>query len=307
MTETSASLTADHYSSLAREYQAAAVLAAAADLDVFSALRDRFLTGPELAVRLSCNPRGLAILLDALVAIRLLVKQGETYGLQPGSGRFLAGSDPDSILPMIQHQANCLRKWARLAEAVRSGQPVSHTPSVRGAEGDQEAFIGAMHAICSPLPDGVIQSLAPVRFKHLLDIGGASGTWTMVFLRACPTGSATLFDLPHVIPLAKSRLTAAGLEDRVRLTPGDFNHDPLPSGADMVWVSAIIHQNSRTENRQLFGKAFTALEAGGRIAIRDILMEPDRTRPVMGALFAVNMLVATPVEAPILSTKSARI
>ena len=32
---------------------------------------------------------------------------------------------------------------------------------------------------------------------------------------------------------------------------------------------------------------------GGRIAIRDILMEEDRTRPVAGALFAVNMLVAT--------------
>jgi len=35
------------------------------------------------------------------------------------------------------------------------------------------------------------------------------------------------------------------------------------------------------------------LVPGGRIAIRDILMEEDRTRPVAGALFAINMLVAT--------------
>jgi predicted O-methyltransferase YrrM len=115
----------------------------------------------------------------------------------------------------------------------------------------------------------------------------------MAFLRACPSARATLFDLPHVIPMARRRLTAAGLDERVRLVAGDFATDALPAGADLAWVSAIVHQNSRAQNRDLFGKAFAALTPGGRIAIRDILMEDDLTRPVAGALFAVNMLVAT--------------
>ena len=38
---------------------------------------------------------------------------------------------------------------------------------------------------------------------------------------------------------------------------------------------------------------YQALVPGGRIAIRDILMQPSRTAPVAGALFAVNMLVGT--------------
>ena len=58
-------------------------------------------------------------------------------------------------------------------------------------------------------------------------------------------------------------------------------------------MSAIVHQNSRIQNRTLFTAIFAALAPDGRIAIRDILMEEDRTRPVAGALFAVNMLVAT--------------
>ena len=115
----------------------------------------------------------------------------------------------------------------------------------------------------------------------------------MAFLRACPAATATLFDLPHVIPMARRRLAAAGMNKRVRLVPGDFMTDPLPRGADLAWVSAIAHQNSRAENRALFTKVFKALMPGGRIAIRDILMDPTRTRPVAGALFAVNMLVAT--------------
>ena len=69
--------------------------------------------------------------------------------------------------------------------------------------------------------------------------------------------------------------------------------DSLPRGADLAWVSAIVHQNSRAQNRALFNKVFQALTLGGRIAIRDVLMERTRTRPAAGALFAVNMLVAT--------------
>jgi hypothetical protein len=70
--------------------------------------------------------------------------------------------------------------------------------------------------------------------------------------------------------------------------------DPLPQGADLAWVSAIVHQNSRPQNRSLFAKVLDALVPSGRIAVRDVLMEDNRTRPIAGALFAVNMLVATP-------------
>jgi hypothetical protein len=67
----------------------------------------------------------------------------------------------------------------------------------------------------------------------------------------------------------------------------------LPRGADLAWVSAIVHQNSREQNRQLFARLFEALDPGGQVLIRDILMDPSRTTPVAGALFAVNMLVNT--------------
>jgi hypothetical protein len=69
--------------------------------------------------------------------------------------------------------------------------------------------------------------------------------------------------------------------------------DPLPGGADLVWLGAIVHQNSRQQNRLLFSSIYRALSAGGRILIRDILMDESRVSPPSGALFAINMLVAT--------------
>jgi precorrin-6B methylase 2 len=287
------SWTADDLLDLGRSYQSAAVHGAAADLDLFSALARAARTADQLAAALQCDARGLTILLDALVALRLLEKSGVRYALPPGVEALLTAQGPQTILAMAQHHAHCLRNWAQLATVVKSGRPAQLIPSVRGQTGDQEAFIAGMHNISAPIADQVIQALQPLHFNHLLDIGGASGTWTIAFLRACPSGQATLFDLPHVIPMARPRLAAAGLHDRVRLVPGDFYTDALPTGADLAWVSAIVHQNSRAQNRALFARVFAALVPGGRIALRDVLMDQSRTRPVAGALFAVNMLVAT--------------
>jgi hypothetical protein len=58
-------------------------------------------------------------------------------------------------------------------------------------------------------------------------------------------------------------------------------------------LSAIIHQNSPEQNLALYQNIFQALDSGGRIIVRDHVMEPDHTKPVSGAIFAVNMLVNT--------------
>ena len=135
---------ADRLLELARGYQGAAVLAAAADLDLFSGLGSDALTGTILARQLSCDLRGLTILLDALTALQLLVKEEGRYSLPPGAHACLTASGPQSILAMAQHQANCLRRWVQLARVVKTGHPAERAPSVRGERSDQEAFIGAM-------------------------------------------------------------------------------------------------------------------------------------------------------------------
>jgi spermidine synthase len=127
----------------------------------------------------------------------------------------------------------------------------------------------------------------------LLDIGGASGTWTIEFLKAAPYAKATLFDLADVIPLAQKRITEASLSKRVSLVAGDFYKNDLPAGVDFVWLSAVTHQNSRKQNCDLFAKIYSALQEDGVLVIRDVVMNKSRTSPKTGALFAVNMLVAT--------------
>jgi len=285
--------TAEQVLAVVGGYRESCVLAAAAELEVFDALKDQPLSASEMAARRQADARGVTVLLDALVALGLLEKHGDRYSLPEGLVPYLTCAGSDTVLAMAQHQANCLRRWARLAEVVKTGKPAERRPSIRGEAADLASFIGAMDNISVPVAARLVADIGPPSFGHLLDVGGASGTWTIAFLRAVPDAMATIFDLPSVIPMAERRIAAAELSSRVKFVAGDFESDPLPAGADLAWVSAIIHQNSREQNRRLFAGVFKALAGGGRVLIRDLVMEESRTAPIAGALFAVNMLVGT--------------
>jgi hypothetical protein len=273
-------------------YRASCVLGAAAELDVFTHLQ-KPQSSRDLARRLACNQRGMAVLLDALGALGLLAKKGGLYSVPPSLQAVLSGKNPGNVLPAIWHGMTCLRAWARLGKVVKSGKLGPREASVRGFAADRAAFIGAMHANSGPIAEGVVGKLGKLKFCHVLDVGGASGTWTLAFMKVFRGTRATIFDLPDAIGQARARIRQSPYSDRVTLVAGDFYVDKLPKGADLAWVSAIIHQHSRSDNRKLFAKIFSALQPGGLIAIRDIVMEDQRVLPVMGALFAINMLVNT--------------
>lgn len=285
--------TAEAIQDIGRGYQRACVLAAGVELDVFSAIGGESLGAKAVCAKLGSDLRGTTILLDALAANGWLVKKSGEYSVSRDVAALLTEDSDGNILAGLRLQANCMRWWVQLAAVAQSGKPAERVASIRGAKADQEAFIGAMHVFSGPMAKGVVAQLGALDFGHLLDIGGGSGTWTMALLDAVPRARATLFDLPEVIPLAEARLEKAGLSERVRCVAGDFYTDQLPKGADFALLSAIAHQNSREQNRALFAKTYDALENGGVLVIRDVVMDETRTQPVGGAMFAVNMLVAT--------------
>ncbi len=277
---------------LARNFMECRLLLSGAELDLFTLLAPKPLPAPKIADRIHGNPRGVTILLDDLAAIGLLIKKNGTYQCPPSISGLLSADAPGSILPWVLHMANVWKRWDQLtsiAEGVPREEPAAPPQDMR----DLKAFIGAMHVIASPLAPEIVAAATPRSSRRLLDVGGAMGTYTIAFLEAVPEMKATLFDRPEVIEIARQHLAGKGLLQRIVLVGGDFYRDVLPGGHDLAFVSAIIHQNSPQQNLDLYSKVFRALKPGGRIVIRDHVMEADRTRPKEGAIFAINMLVGT--------------
>ncbi len=287
-------------------YMQTAVPAAAAELDMGTVLlrNGNSLTAEETAQRCACDLRGCIRLLDALVGLGYFVKQGEgpsaRYGVADEYKPYLDAEHPASCIPIMRHFACLQRAWSHLARSVRDGTPPPSEPSILGAEADRVSFIMGMNSIAQGLVDSVMHSLKEadvpiftIPNPRILDVGGASGTYTAAFLDKLPGSTAAVFDLPVGIAQARKRFGDTPYTSRVTLVEGDFTIDPLPSDFDFVWLSAIIHQMNREESRLLYDKSRDALKPGGTIAIRDFVMDESRTSPVAGALFGINMLLHT--------------
>jgi predicted O-methyltransferase YrrM len=284
-------LAAESIQNIARSFTRSRVLLTAAELDIFTLLSKGPLTAAEVMDRLRSNLRATTILLDALAAMEFLTKDDNRYRTSPEVKHLLTGDGEESILPGLLHTAYLWKTWSQLTDVVNNGGPASRPDT--GKEDRTKAFIGSMHVRALRDAARLVRSVNSGAARNLIDVGGASGSYTIGFLRAEPGMKATLFDLPEVIDLARERISEEGLIDRVTLVGGDYNRDSLPGGHDLAFLSAIIHQNSHDQNVALYKKVRDALIPGGRVIVRDYAMNGDRTQPVSGALFAINMLVNT--------------
>jgi SAM-dependent methyltransferase/predicted transcriptional regulator len=278
---------------VASAFMRSRIILTAAELDLFTIIQDSPVSAEKIAETHGLDRRALARVMDCLVTFGMLNKDAGAYSLTE-EGAIFSSKHPESALPMLLHMDRLWENWSYLTDIVENGAGAERKPSRPMDTDSRRAFIGAMHVIGRGLSENIAGDIDLSGYRKLLDIGGGSGTYTIALLKRNPEMKAVLFDLKDVIEMARERLSSEGFLDRTELAAGDFYVDELPGGCDLALLSAIIHQNSREQNVELFSKAYRALEPGGMLLVRDHIMNEQRIWPPEGAMFAINMLVNTP-------------
>jgi len=276
-----------------RAFQESRAILTALELDLFTAVGD----GAEaagVAAKLGADVRATEMLLNVLVALRLLVKCGEVFRNGPDAARFFTAGSPDNARPALLHSAHLWHRWSTLTDAVRAGTSVVTDGGTAHSEDWTEAFIAAMHRNASERSPLVVKAVGAEKVRRMLDVGGGSGAYSIAFAKANPGSRADILDLATVEPIALRHIRAEGVADRIHVRAGDLRSGPLGAGYDLVLISAICHMLSPEENRDLLRRSWEALTPGGRIVIQDFILQADKTAPRFAALFALNMLVGTP-------------
>ena len=286
------SVTPESIRKIAYDFQTSRVLLTAYELGVFTALGAVQRASAEVAIETGTDARAVDRLLNALVAMGLVTKHEGKFANTESSQRFLVRGQQGYIAGLM-HTVNLWDTWSTLTAAVRKGTAVAHRETNERGENWLTSFIAAMHDRASKQAPGCVARLDLSGVSRVLDVGGGSGAYSMAFVRARRGITATVFDLPNVVPLTGQYVEKEGLTGKVTTSVGDYNRDVLGEGYDLVFLSAIIHSNSPEENRTLIAKSAQALNTGGQVVVQDFIMDEDRTSPLHGALFALNMLVGT--------------
>jgi precorrin-6B methylase 2 len=269
------------------------ILLTAVKLDVFSVLDGKAATTAEVARRLNADPAALDLIMNALVAIGVLRKEGARFLNSEVAKTHLVRSGPEYVGHLLLlHEAEWAN-WGRLEEAVRTGR----SPVRRHVfETDPElatSVLSVLDRIGQQSGPGLAKQLDLGRATTFLDLGGGAGTNTIAFCSAYPQLRATIFDLPQTLTTAARMVKQAGLESRVVLLAGDFNSDPLGGLYDVVLMSDVLHYQGPAENAALVKKVFAHLSKGGQLVIKDRFLDETRTGPAWVTAFAVHILVNT--------------
>jgi SAM-dependent methyltransferase len=273
----------------------ARVLHAAILLDLFTPLTDGA-TADDVAAARDLDPRATELLLNAMTGLGLLTKREGSFAIVPAARRYLVPGAPEDFGGMIAFEAHAWGLWEGLPEAVRTGRPVRETRMYQRDPAETRRFILAMDALVRARGDAEWLAghldFRPVR--RMLDVGSGPGTYPIGVCRAHSHVAATVFDLPGTLAVTREVVEAAGVSERIELVAGDYHADPLPDGFDLVLLSNVIHGEDEDRNRDLLARCFTALKPGGRVVVKDHILEADGTTPSGGSVFSLLMLLTGP-------------
>lgn len=276
----------------AASFQKSRILLSGFELDIFTAIAESGSSNDQIAKHLLLDEHACERLLNALVSLGFLDKKNSLFFNTTESFTFLSKKSPD-YLGGLMHSNHLWNTWSNLTQVVKTG--ISAHPSEINVRGEEWlfSFISAMHDRAKKQAPQQLKNIDLAGVLSALDVGGGSGAYSMEFVSKKTDIEATVFDLPNVIPITKKFLYKEGFSDKIKTHSGDYTTDNLPKGFDLVFMSAIIHSNPLEINRDLIKKCFDSLNKKGRIIIQDWIMNNDRTQPLAGAVFAINMLVGT--------------
>ena len=285
---------------MALAYRKSKTLLTAVELGLFSVVASQPLNARQLAERLDLHVRGAGDFFDALVALGLLVRDGDgRYGNGPSADQFLDRAKPDYIVD-VMHRASrrAYANWNNLPSALRTGKPQSGTfgtdgyPALYEDPAALEAFVRAMSGSSLLVVKALARCLDWSRYTRIIDIGTAEGCVPVQLALAHPHLVGSGLDLPAVEPFFTSYVARHGLSERLRFCAGDFHSDPFPP-AEVIVMGRVLHNWDFASKSMLLSKAYSSLPSGGSVIVWEMLIDDARRVNNEALLASLHMLIET--------------
>ena len=277
------------------------VLLACTQVNLFDILANGALSFGELQKQTPLKPAGLRRLLEAAVAIRLLVKRREDrYALSIKSAPLVGNI---AILDMVKHHADFYRDLCdpiALLQGDKSSVALNEywsyiTPEKGAAPENLSAetvadYSKLMAHTQSLVTDEILDAYPMDKHHIVLDIGGGQGAFIKRLASRYPHLTFKLFDIPGVAELSNTDFNEIGLSSRAQAIGGNFFQDPLPKGCDLATLVRVIFDHDDVRVRQLLANVFDALNPGGTLLLAEPMAETKGFEAMGHAYFGFYLL-----------------
>lgn len=277
----------------------AAMLKAAVDLGLFSAIGQGSVHSQELATTCKASQRGVRILCDYLTVLGFLLKEEDRYALTKNSRTFLDSASPAYLGGVTEFMLSdrFMEYFDTITEAVRKGGTAA---SAEGTVGGEDPIWTTFARVMMPMMRPVSEDMAAILDKDpdqplaVIDIAAGHGIFGISLALRNPKVEVTAVDWAGVLQVAQENARALGVAERYRLLPGSAFDVPFEGPYDLALLTNFLHHFDDETNVVLLAKVRDALAEEGRAAILDFVPNADRISPPEAATFSAVMLATTP-------------
>jgi ubiquinone/menaquinone biosynthesis C-methylase UbiE len=292
--EANAQVTPERIYQFAFGYAPPLVLEAAIKHRVFDVLDSGPKTLSEIQAETGASERGLSAILNFLVGFDFLRKDDGHYSLAPESAAFLVSTKSGFQGGLIRHTSEqLLPNWLQLNEVVATGRPALAVNQQKPGSEFFHEFVCDIFPMSYPVAQELARHLDLKGPVSVLDLAAGSGVWGIALAQSSPEVRVTAVDWPGVIPITRKTAARFGLAERFTFHEGDLLEAEFGRGHNVATLGHILHSEGVVRSKALLKNTFAALASGGTIAIAEFLVNEERTGPLNGLTFALNMLVNT--------------
>ena len=272
-------------------YWEAKIFLTSVKLDIYTPLAEGPKESKAIAALIQADPAYLERLLDALVSIGVLRKTDRGYENVPQLAEFLVKTSRFYMGELMLLQDAEWEHWGKLEEIVRSGCPPMTGNIFINRPELGKTVLRVLDRMAQRVAPGLAEKIDLSEAESFIDVGGGAGTFSIAFCKRYAHLKGVLFDLPQTLQVTQKNIKDAGLEERMTLCAGNFNHDPIPGDYDAVFLSDILHYQTAEENAALIQKLYRVCKPGGRIIVKDMFIGAERHQPGWNAVFSIHMMV----------------
>jgi SAM-dependent methyltransferase len=234
-------------------------------LDLFTPLDNGPLNVEQLSQKLEVNAGKLAPLLYALVLADLLTEEDGVFSNTPETAEFFVRGKPRFMGDIHKIWNRNLLASLQTAETIRTGIPQSKYDWKNASKNDLMELYEGMAAGDPVFSRWLSDKYDFSQCRKLLDAGGGSGTLAIAMTEIHPDMTATVVDLPSVVPITEEFVMKADASGKVKVVAADLTRDPIPGMYDTAIIGSVIQTISAEEARQVILNVGKVVNPGGRL------------------------------------------
>ncbi len=271
----------------------------AAKLGIADLLKDGPKKVDELASITGVHGNSLHRLLRALAGMEILSEKGDgSFELTPMASA-LQSDVPMSLRPyvLLLGDKSWWDPWGNLLHSVKTGEAafdhifgMGYSEYLEKLPDLAKIFNECMTSVSQAHNPAIAGSYNFSPFRKIVDVGGGHGSLLTAILKANPTVTGILFDLPHVV--SSINKLDVELSGRCEISSGDF-FEEVPAGGDAYILKQIIHDWNDELSIKILKNCCRAMTEDGRVLVVEGVIEPGNTPNIL-KLFDLHMLVTAP-------------